>query len=82
MIDTGNSEKEQSPIKPAIILRMMKTRIQVFLHWRRNEVNIHHYLMVRKVNMKPRLRMNNYGVTSIKTKMKTLLPSFLCLLPL
>ena len=74
MIDTKNGEKELSPIKPAIILRMMKTRIQVFLHRGRNEAKIHHYLMAKKVKMKPHPRMNKYGLTSIKTKMKTLLP--------
>ena len=82
MIDTGNSEKEQSPIEPAIILRRMTTRNQGFLHMRRNEAKIHYYLMEKKVNMKPLPRMNKYGLRSIKTKMKSLVPIFLCLLPL
>ena len=61
MIDTGNCEKENSPIHPAIILRRMRTKIQVFLHRGRNEAKVHHYLMAKKVKM---------------TKMKTMLPSF------
>ena len=79
MIDTGNSEKEQSPIEPAIILRRMKTRNQGFLHRRRNEAKIHHYLMAKKVKMKPHPQMNKHGSHAKKTKMKTLktlLPSF------
>ena len=76
MIDTGNSEKENSPIHPAIILRRMRTRIQVFLHRGRNEAKIHHYLMAKKVKMKPHPQMNKHGSHAKKTKMKTLLPSF------
>lgn len=76
MIDTENSEQEQSPIEPAIILRRMRTRNQGFLHRGSNEAKLHHYLMAKKVKMKPHPRMNKYGLRSIKTKMKTLLPSF------
>lgn len=60
IVDTTNSEKENSPIKLAIILRRMRM--------------IHHYLMARKVKMKSRLKINNHGFCNKKTKMKTLLP--------
>ena len=76
MIDSRNSEKENSPIHPAIILRRMRTRIQFFLHRGRNEVQMHHYLTARKMKMKPHLGMNKYGVTSIKTEMKTFVTKF------
>lgn len=71
MVDTRNSERENSPIQPVIILRRARIRIQAFHHWGRNDVKIHHYLMARKEKMKPRLKMNKYGLCCKKTKMKT-----------
>ena len=76
MRDTENNERKHSPIKSVITLRRTKISIQDFHHWGRNEVQIHHYLTARKVKMKPHLRMNKYGVTSIKTKMKTFFTNF------
>lgn len=71
MIDTRNSEKENSPIQPTIILRRARIRIQAFHHWGRNEVMRYHYLMAKKVKMKPYPQMNKYGLCCKKTKMKT-----------
>jgi len=68
MIDTINSEKENSPIQPAIILRRARIRIQVFLHRGRNEVKIQHYLMAKKVNMKPHPQMKKYGLCKRRQK--------------
>lgn len=42
MVDTGNSDRENSPIQLVIILRMARIRIQAFRHWERNEMKIHH----------------------------------------
>ena len=76
MRDTRNGERKQFPIKPVITFKRARISVQAFHHWGRNEAKIHHYLMEKKVKMKPHPRMNKYGLTSIKTKMKTLLPSF------
>lgn len=71
MVDTGNSEKENCPIQPAIILKRARIRIQVFFHRGRNEVKIQHYLMEKKVKMKSHPQMKRYGLSNKKTKMKT-----------
>ena len=44
---------------------------------RKKEENIYHYLMARKVKVKPFLGMKKHGLSRKKT-MKTLLPSFSC----
>lgn len=73
MVDTKNSQRENSPIQFVIILRRV---IQDFHHQGRNEVKIHHYLLARKAKMKPQLKMNKYGFSSKKTKMKTYVTKF------
>lgn len=40
MVDTRNSDKENSPIQLAIILKRARIRIQVFLHTGRNELKV------------------------------------------
>ena len=76
MVDTENSERKNSPIQPIIILRRVRIRVQDFHHWGRNELQIYHYLMERKVKMKPHLGMNKHGLASKKTKMKTYVTKF------
>lgn len=61
--------------------RSRRIRVQAFCLWGRKlkkVVKIYHYLMARKVKMKPHLGMNKHGLSSKMTKMKTLLLSFLC----